>query len=138
MGNIPLPSDADKELGGKVRVDVVDYSMGQVIINEGDPGDGAFILLQGEVEVFKMNQYGRSVTIAVLGPNEIFGEMSLFEGKAVRSASVRVVSERAQAMMISKDYFDAQLQQMPDGVRSIIQVLVNRLRQADARLTLMR
>lgn len=112
-------------------VDLIEASFGQLIIREGEDGDCAFIIRSGEVEVFKKSVDGREIHIARLGPKEIFGEMCLFEENARRSASVRVLSDRATIMAISKTNFEQQLTALPDGLRSIIQVLVTRLRKAN-------
>ena len=121
----------------KIRVDVIEFTEGQYIIREGDPGDCAYILMSGEVEVIKTGPEGKEVVIAVLGKNEIFGEMCLFEDDTVRSATVRVISHRAEVMAIDKANFQRQMSELPEGIRSIILILVERLRRADARIVLL-
>jgi small-conductance mechanosensitive channel/CRP-like cAMP-binding protein len=60
----------------------------EYIVRQGDPGDSLFIILQGSVEVLESSA---SKPLAVLGKNQIFGEMSLLTG-SVRQASVRAQS----------------------------------------------
>ncbi|MGE0200556.1 MAG: Crp/Fnr family transcriptional regulator [Candidatus Melainabacteria bacterium] len=121
--------------GPKMTVDVIEFTKGQLVIREGDEGDCAFILLSGQVEVYKSFCEGtRNAVIATLGPNEIIGEMCLFSEDGTRSANVRVISDFAKVMAISKSNFRKQVDQLPDGVRSIINVLITRLRQADNRI----
>lgn len=122
----------------KVAVDVIEYTQGQYIVREGDEGDCAYILISGEVEVVKSNNsQGKEIVIAILGPNEIFGEMCLFEEESRRSASVRVISDRARVMAISRTSFQKQIDELPEGVRNIIRVLIQRLRKADSRIVLL-
>ena len=120
------------------QVDVVQYTAGQWVIREGEPGDCAYVIQQGEVEVLKRNHLlGEETIIARLGPQEIFGEMCLFEAHPVRSASVRVLSHKAEIMAISKKNFQAQLDAMPAGMRYIVRVLIKRLRAANHQITLL-
>jgi CRP-like cAMP-binding protein len=119
------------------QVDVVEYSFGQFVIREGELADCAYLVKQGEVEVLKKSPDGREIHIARLGVHEIFGEMCLFEDMPRRSASVRVISDRAQVMAISKENFRKQLDCLPEGIRNIILVLMSRLRKANHQLTLL-
>ncbi len=59
------------------------------LINEGDPGDTLFIILDGRLRVFASNAEGREITLGVYGPGDYLGEMSLDGGP--RSASVETM-----------------------------------------------
>jgi len=61
------------------------FEPGQVIIRENTPGDSAYIILSGRVEVTKRIE-GQPVVLVRLGPGSIFGEMSLLDGSP-RSAT---------------------------------------------------
>jgi CRP/FNR family cyclic AMP-dependent transcriptional regulator len=129
---------ADKgKIKGVWEVDVVEYSWGQFVIREGEEADCAYVIKQGEVEVLKKSPDGRDIRIAKLGSQEIFGEMCLFENSPRRSATVRVISERAVVMSISKEHFQKHLDGMPEGIRSIIQILIQRLRKANRQITIL-
>ena len=122
----------------KVSVDVIEYSQGQYVVREGEEGECAYILISGEVEVVKTNNtQGKEIVIAILGPNEIFGEMCLFEDDSHRSASVRVISDRAKVMGITRTSFQRQIDELPEGIRNIIRVLIQRLRKAHSRIVLL-
>ena len=83
------------------------------------------------------NSQGKEIVIAILGPNEIFGEMCLFEEDSHCSASVRVIYDRARVMSISRVSFQRQIDELPEGIRNIIRVLIQRLRKADSRIVLL-
>lgn len=121
----------------KTTLDFMDCSQGQYIIREGDEGDCAYIVIEGEVEVTKYKLEDKDVVIAVLGANEIFGEMCLFEEDSRRSASVRVVSDKAKVMVIQRKYFQSQIEGLPEGVRSIVKIIIDRLRRADYRIAVL-
>lgn len=118
-------------------LDFMECSQGQYIIREGDEGDCAYIVIDGEVEVVKYKLEDKDVVIAVLGQNEIFGEMCLFEEESRRSASVRVVSDKAKVMVIQRKYFQSQMEGLPEGVRNIMKIIIDRLRRADYRIAIL-
>jgi len=62
------------------------YRKSTIILNEGEPGDSLFVLLQGEVKVYATDENGREITYGTIVSGDYFGEMSLDGGP--RSASV--------------------------------------------------
>lgn len=56
------------------------------LIVEGDQGDTLFVILSGSLRIFCADPDGREITLAIYGPGDYVGEMSLDGG--VRSASV--------------------------------------------------
>lgn len=64
---------------------------GTVVFREGDPARALFVLLAGELEVTKQSRRGSEARVAILGPNDTFGEMSLLDMQP-RSATVRTLS----------------------------------------------
>lgn len=70
----------------------VSYAAGEAIVQEGAEGEALYQLLRGRVTVLKQVQPGQTVPVAKLGPGEVFGEMTLFQG-APRSATVRALEE---------------------------------------------
>lgn len=60
---------------------------GQLLFEEGKPGDAWYVLYDGAVEVVKDDGGGESV-IAVFGPRTCFGEMAILDGSP-RSATVQ-------------------------------------------------
>jgi len=62
------------------------YDGGEVVIKQGEPGDSLFVISEGQVEVIREGQAAK--VLAVLGPGDIFGEMSLLTGSP-RSATIR-------------------------------------------------
>jgi len=69
-----------------VNLKAADVPEGTVICAEGDEGDAMFLVRTGEVAIRKEGKAG-PVTLAVLPPGAIVGEMSLLDG-APRSASI--------------------------------------------------
>jgi CRP/FNR family cyclic AMP-dependent transcriptional regulator len=78
---------------------------GDTIFREGDPAHEMFVLLDGEAEVVKRSRGGREHRIALLGPTDCFGEMSVIDMQA-RSATVRAVAP-SRILRISSEDMDA-------------------------------
>ena len=68
----------------------VEFAAGQKIFVQGDKGDALYLIQSGALHVQVDSGGGRSETIAVLGPQEYFGEMALLSS-AARSATVIAV-----------------------------------------------
>ena len=109
------------------------YGPGQVIIQEGRTGNGVYAITSGQVEVVKGLNSEKPQRLAVLGKGEVFGEMALLD-EWPRSASVRTL-EDTTCVGIDRWLFLAQLRKEPEVAIAMLQVLVRRLRETDARLT---
>lgn len=81
------------------------FSPGQVIFNEGAPADRFYILMQGEVEVWKSYGGQEPSLLAVHGSGHFFGEMALVD-QLPRSATL-VARTDARTLFISRDDFQA-------------------------------
>ena len=64
---------------------------GAMVVEEGDLSTQMFVVIAGELEVVKKGESGGDVRVAVLGPGDWFGEMSIIDVQP-RSASVRAVA----------------------------------------------
>ncbi len=110
--------------------DVEVYSAGEVIIREGDPGDCAYFIQDGEVEVLR-HEEGQDKVIATLGKDSYFGEMALLS-HAPRNATVRATNETRVAAL-GKDNFVKLLAVLPQTRESILQTVQARAKQVAAR-----
>jgi CRP-like cAMP-binding protein len=68
------------------------FGSGETIVAEGEEGEALFQVVQGEVEVFKADGSPLGRSVAVLGSDQIFGEMTVCTGEA-RTATVRARGE---------------------------------------------
>jgi CRP-like cAMP-binding protein len=78
---------------------------GESIFREGDPAREMYVVLDGEIEVLKKSRRGRETRVAILGPNDCFGEMSIIDMQP-RSATVRALGP-ARLLRISTEEMDA-------------------------------
>jgi CRP-like cAMP-binding protein len=102
---------------------------GEVIFHENDPGGSMFIIQSGKVEV-SVTRNKRKVVLATLGKGAIFGEMSLIDHHP-RSATVTAVTD-VKCIEMSRMLFEKRMEQVPAWLRSFFQILVDRLRTANA------
>ena len=107
------------------------YEAGEVIIQENDLGETAYVITQGQVEVSKEKD-GHKIHLAYLGAGEIFGEMSMMDEKP-RSATVTAVTETLVSEIRRDDFFNS-FQTDPKVALQLLKVLFERLREADARI----
>lgn len=108
------------------------YPKGRTIVAEGEPSQSLYVLLSGRAKVQRSDSEGKEVILAVLGPGECFGEMSLIDDEP-RSASV-ITLESCDFMSINKDSFKAMLVQSHDIAMQIMKGLIRRLREADKKI----
>src|SRR5204862_4804834 len=66
------------------------YLAGEAIFREGDSGDTCYVVRSGRVRVTRRHSDGRVLTLAELGPGQMFGELAMFDGET-RSASVETI-----------------------------------------------
>ena len=93
----------------------------EVLFHEDDLESAMYLILEGEIEVFKGPKQ-----IAVLTPGNYLGEMSLIESKA-RSASARA-EQKALLMEINEEHFHTYLASEPQALLSIMRTLSGRVR----------
>ncbi len=98
------------------------YEPGSVIVKQGDPGLGFFLITAGRVEVSHGDHRIRD-----LGPGEFFGEMALMEERP-RSATV-TAKERTVCLQLVRWDFRALLKENPDLAVKMLEVVVKRLRE---------
>src|ERR1700761_8374581 len=60
-------------------LDPVDFHRGHVIFAEGEPGDRLYIIQSGKVKLGRKSPDGRENLLAIMGPADMFGELSIFD-----------------------------------------------------------
>jgi len=107
------------------------YANGEVIFNEGERGEVMFVIQSGRVAISKQTSSG-PLTIATLGPGEIFGEMSLFD-KLPRSATAASEGE-ARVLSIDKQKLFSTINHDPTLVFKILETMSHRIRKLNENL----
>ncbi len=115
---------------------VVELERGALLCQRGDPGDAAYLVLEGELEVRTLSSGGKSVRLAALGVGEIAGEMAALDG-AARSADM-IASRRTRLMRIGRAALLKALEDEPRAAIALIEALSGRLRASDAAMESLR
>ncbi|MCG6983347.1 MAG: cyclic nucleotide-binding domain-containing protein [Deltaproteobacteria bacterium] len=90
------------------------FDAGELIIQQGHLGGSIYAVLDGKVRVFTKDQRDNELELAVLGPREIFGELSLLAGKfrseSVTALETTVLAELSYSAMrkLMKEYPDVE------------------------------
>ena len=102
----------------------VGFDDGKTLFRQGDPGDAAYLIMDGEADVILEGPAG-PLTVATLGANDIVGEMAILSG-APRNATVRAKG-RLTALKIAKEPFLRMVREFPSMAVSIMLELAQRL-----------
>lgn len=105
---------------------VVSYGNRQRIFDKGDEGDRLLGVLGGQVRIYVMSSEGRELIMNVIMPGELFGEISLIDGKP-RSASAVAIGP-TDLLHIRRQDFLALLQRNCDLCLKFMAVLCERVR----------
>src|SRR5574343_457178 len=114
-------------VSGRKRVE-----RGVFIVRSGESTDSLYVLLAGRAKVTNVDEDGRELILAWLGPGEFFGEMGLIDGSP-RSANV-VAVEPCELLFLSKESFQRCLQDNFQVAQKLMKTLVMRLREADRKI----
>lgn len=100
LSRAPLFEALDSESAAELRTIVTEVrlSRGQRLFAEGDEGDRLFVVLDGKIKLTRMASDGRENLVSVLGPGEMFGELSLFDPRP-RTMSATAVTETELAAL---------------------------------------
>lgn len=112
--------------------DRVSYRPGEVLFRQGDPGDAAYVILDGKADILA-EANGGQIKIAELADNAIVGEIAILCDVS-RTATVKA-SGSLEALRIRKDVFLKLLADYPDMMFEILRSLAQRLTRTTSELT---
>ena len=109
----------------------VNLPAGTELFVEGSPGDQAYVIMEGEIEIFKASG-GRNVLLAIRKPGDVIGEMALLEA-APRFATVRARTDSV-LLAISHNQLDELLNTSTSAARAMLFTITSRLRSTELML----
>ena len=107
-----------------------EFAVDEVIFEEGSTGRELFVVLDGKVDIAKVNGGGKTV-IVTLGKGEFFGEMAVIDGSS-RSATAIAAAPRTRVMRINHARFVYLVSQQPAFALMVMDALSKRLRASNA------
>ena len=130
----PLFSALDAEAAAALRASMTEKRVPRsgVIFSEGEPGDRMYVILDGKVKLGQTSPDGRESLLAVLGPGEVFGELSLSD-PGPRTATATAVTD---TVVVGLGHADLRpwLTGRPEVAEALLQALAQRLRRTNEAL----
>ncbi len=109
----------------------VTFASGECLVEQGETGDVAYILLSGTADVVIVTPGGEN-KVAEVGRNDVVGEIAILTD-VPRTATVRATSD-VLALAVSKENFFKMLKNFPDMAVEVMRVLAHRLERTTAEL----
>ena len=133
--NAPLFLALDDEASVALRASMVemDLSRGQVVFAEGDSGDRLYVIVEGKIKLGTSSSDGRESLLAILGPGEMFGELSLFD-PGPRTATATALTETT-LLGLGHDALGPWLNGRTGVAQALLKALSQRLRRTNENLS---
>jgi CRP/FNR family cyclic AMP-dependent transcriptional regulator len=127
----PLFAALDEEAAEALRQSMSEVSLarGQVLFREGDSGDRLYVVADGKLKLGRTSTDGRENLLAVLGPGEMFGELSLFD-PGPRTATATAVTD-TRVLALSHPDLKPWLNGRPEVALSLLRQISRRLRRTN-------
>lgn len=105
------------------------FSPGELIVRQGEPASGLFVIGLGRVRVFRVSEDGQQATLEILGAGECIGEVAVLDNRP-RSASA-VAMDHAACVYLPRAEFIAAMQRSAAAMWALVRLLCHRMRRAD-------
>ena len=102
------------------------FAEGQAIFHEGQQGECAYLVNSGKIEIRKIGEANSDQLIAVVGENELFGEMALIDGSPRMATAIAV--EPTECTVIEKYQLIKKLAKTDKDTRFVIRFLIDFIR----------
>lgn len=131
LANAPLFAALDPEGAAALRSTLVELHVakGDVLFHEGDAGDRLYVILEGKVKLGQTSSDGRESLLGVLGPGEMFGELSLFD-PGQRTSTATALTD-AVVLGLGNEQLKSWLTGRPEVATALLQALARRLRRTN-------
>ena len=129
LGKVPLFADlSERELSFLAERAVPhQFEAGKVIVSEGEPCEGLYVIESGAIKVFKVSADGREQVLTIEGAGGTVAELPVFDGGDY-PASAATLSE-SSLLLVSKRDFHALCLEHPGVALKMLKVMAARLRK---------
>jgi CRP/FNR family transcriptional regulator, cyclic AMP receptor protein len=127
----PLFSGLDDEAADALQASLIECRLrrSEVLFREGDEGDQLYVVTEGKLKMGRRSADGRENLLAVLGPGQMFGELSLFD-PGPRQSTVTAVTD-CVLQSLTHDELVQWLTGRPEVAQGLLAQLASRLRRAN-------
>ena len=135
LRNVPLFSALDDDAALSLQKSMVPQTLkkGKHLFQEGDPGDRLYIVTQGKIKLTHASGDGRESLLMVLGPGDMFGELSLFDPGPRTSTAVAITD--SEVLGLGNNDLRPWLSDHPEVAQSLLQALAHRLRRTNVTMS---
>jgi CRP-like cAMP-binding protein len=127
----PLITALDEAAAISLRasMDSVKIAKGSILFKEGDDGEHLYVIIDGKLKLGTSSGDGRENLLSILGPGEMFGELSLFD-PGPRTSTATAVTD-AKLLSLSHEKVIPWLKQNPEVSLQLLTRLSQRLRRTN-------
>ena len=127
----PLFTALDEVAAASLRasMDSVKIAKGSVLFAEGDEGDHLYVIVEGKLKLGTSSGDGRENLLSILGPGEMFGELSLFD-PGPRTSTATAVTD-AKLLSLGQEKLIPWLAENPQVALQLLARLAQRLRRTN-------
>ena len=113
----------------RASMDSVKIAKGSILFKEGDDGEHLYVIIDGKLKLGTSSGDGRENLLSILGPGEMFGELSLFD-PGPRTSTATAVTD-AKLLSLSHEKVIPWLKQNPEVSLQLLTRLSQRLRRTN-------
>jgi CRP-like cAMP-binding protein len=127
----PLFAALDDEASAALRASMteVELNRGEALFGEGEPGDRLYVVIEGKIKLGRTSGDGRENLLAVLGPGEMFGELSLFD-PGPRTATASALTD-SHLLGLGHEALRPWLTGRPEVAMELLRAIARRLRRTN-------
>lgn len=132
---IGLLENASPDLAARLDAlaETVRLSPGEILFGQGDAGEALYSVLSGEVEVSVLSAEGRKLTLDIMRPGAVLGEIALFD-PGPRTATVTAIAETRLSRIRNRD-LQAELRRSPELAVELVRLAGQRMRWMNRQFT---
>ena len=120
------PESADELIRS---MEYLDLARGDTVFAEGEQGDSLYIVLSGKVKIGRHAADGRENVLAIMGPSDMFGELSIFDPGPRTATAVAVTDARVARLRHAA--LKPWMKERPQIAEQLLRVLARRLRRTN-------
>lgn len=110
----------------------VDFAAREILIEQSDTSNNTYFIISGTVNIYTLSEEGEQTNIAILGPGEVVGELSLIDDEP-RSATVQAIQD-TETFLLTGEKFHQILRTYPEIAIRLLQTLAKRVRVTNQHL----
>lgn len=119
-----LKDDVVKFMRGGAEFPRRSFAAGEAIVREGEPGEAAYIIVDGHCDIMKSSQ-----VVQRLGPGAVFGEMAILT-RGPRTATV-IAAEPTTVLVVTSAVLEQEMAALKPWMATLLESLAHRFRDAD-------